>query len=96
MGKLWDQIRRAVSDEFFVVGDHADERMRERRIELWQVVGEIDDARLIVEREGDLPYPTAVVEQSLADGTRIRVVWAWLQRRQLAKLVTVHLIQRRL
>ncbi len=91
MGKLWDQIRRAVEEEFFVVGDHADDRMRERMIELWQVVGEIDDAILVAEREGDLPNPTVVVEQFLADGTPIRVVWAWLPRRQLAKLVTVHL-----
>ncbi len=44
MGKLYDRIRQAVEREQVIIGDHADERMLERKIELWQVVSEIGSA----------------------------------------------------
>ncbi len=92
MATLFDEIRDAVDDERFIVGNHADERLRQRRIELWQVLAELDEAILVEERPLDAPNPSIVLEQSLPDGTEIRVVWAWIARSRLAKLVTVHFI----
>lgn len=37
MGQLFEDIKRAVRAERYVVSDHADERLRGRKIELWQV-----------------------------------------------------------
>jgi hypothetical protein len=38
---LFDAIRSAVAAERFALTDHADNRLRGRNIELWQVIGEI-------------------------------------------------------
>ena len=92
MGRLFDQIRDAVAQDRFVVGNHADDRMRERGIELWQLTAELDEAVLVEERPADLPNPTIAVEQNLADGTPVRVVRAWIEHLAIAKLVTVHFI----
>ena len=93
MGKLWEQIREAVRRDQLAISDHADERMRERRIELWQLVAEVDEAIVVDERPRSLPNPSVVVAQRLADGTPVTVVWSWLENRQLARLVTIHLMQ---
>jgi hypothetical protein len=92
MGKLLDQIRRAVVNDEFVTSNHADDRLRERKITLWQIIAEIDRAVLIDERPADQPNPTVVLEQQLADGCDVRVVWSWIEDSKLAKLVTVHFI----
>ena len=94
MGQLADNIRKAVRDNRYVIGDHADERLKERRIMDWQVIAGLEDARLLTEREDSLPNPTAEFEASLADGTPIKAVWAWISRLRMAKLVTVHFCPR--
>jgi hypothetical protein len=58
----------------------------------WQIVGAIDDAVLIRERPDNVPNPIAEFEQTLADGTRVKVVWAWIPAAGTAKLVTVHFL----
>jgi hypothetical protein len=90
MPRLFDDIRAAVAAERFVLTDHADNRLRERNIELWQVIGEIDDAWLLAERPNDVPNPCVELQQRLADGTPVKVVWAWVETHRLAVLVTVH------
>jgi Domain of unknown function (DUF4258) len=94
MGDLFDKIIEAVQQERFVVSNHADDRLRERKIVVWQVISEIDHAIIVEERPHDTPFPSAIVEQFLPDGTPIRVVWSWDEPHQLARLVTVHLIDR--
>jgi hypothetical protein len=87
---LFDAIRSAVAAEQFALTDHADNRLRERNIELWQVIGEIDNAWLIAERPADLPNPSVELQLSLPDGTPVKVIWAWVEIHRLALLVTVH------
>lgn len=42
MGKLFDQIRKAVREERFMVGWHADERYEEREVTDWQIVSGLE------------------------------------------------------
>jgi hypothetical protein len=44
----------------------------------------------VEERSWTKPNPSVVVQQLLADGTEVEVVWAWLATSQRAKLVTVY------
>ena len=90
MGKLFDDIRAAVREERFIVGWHADERCEEREITDWQIVAGLEDAELIRERPASKPNPSVVVQQTLADGTDVEVVWSWLSPSRRAKLVTVY------
>jgi hypothetical protein len=90
MGALFDTIRKCVGDGRYVVGVHAAERLEERGILEWQLVDGIATARLLEERPGDKPNPSVEVEQLLADGTAVKVVWSHIIRIDVAKLVTVH------
>ena len=96
MGKLWDQIRRAVNEDRFGVSVHADEQMKDRGIELWQVLEGVDSGKLLRERPKARPNPVVELEHGLADGTVVIAVWAWLGLERVAKLVTVHFIDHRL
>lgn len=90
MGKLLEKIRDAVSDDRFVVSWHADERCEEREISPWQLSAGFDKAVLVRERPQSKPNPSVVVRQSLADGSNVEAVWAWLDESDRAKLVTVY------
>lgn len=90
MGELFDRIRLAVEEDRVVIGNHADNRLRERRIPVWQVVAGIHEAHLIAERLQSKPNPSIEVEQLLPDGTAVKAVWSWLRYNEHAKLVTVH------
>jgi hypothetical protein len=94
MGQLLNQIRDAVKLERFIVSNHADDRLRERSIELWQVLDGVDNARQISERPTDQPHPSVELLQNLADGTDIMVIWFWADFNGVAILVTVHFIDR--
>jgi hypothetical protein len=89
---LLADIRRAVRDERFVVSDHADERLRERKIELWQIIAGVDNGKLLRERLDARPLPTVEIEQVLPDGTTVKAVWGWWAAGNVAKLITVHLL----
>lgn len=89
MGKLFDNIRRAVDEQRYVVGAHAAERLDERGIAEWQVVTGLRDGALVRERPRDRPNPSVEVQQILADGTPVVAVWAWLAAVRESKLVTV-------
>lgn len=94
MGVLFDQIRRAVEQDRFVIGLHAHERIRERQMKVWHIVAGLASGRLLTERPDASPNPVVEVEQILPDGTPILAVWAWLPISRLAKLVTVHYFDR--
>ena len=94
METLFTKIIQAVEADRFIVSNHADDRLRERMIELWQVTSGLEDANLIVERPDDIPNPSVVLEQALPDGTIIRVVWSHIDSRGVAVLVTVHFLDR--
>jgi hypothetical protein len=94
MGALFDQIRAAVREDRVYITDHADERLRERRVEVWQVLAGVEDGELITERPDDTPNPSAEVRQLLPDGTAILAVWAYWRAMAAAKLVTVHFFDR--
>jgi hypothetical protein len=55
MATLFDQIVQAVAAERFIVSNHADDRLRERMIELWQLTSSLDAATFIDERPNDVP-----------------------------------------
>jgi hypothetical protein len=90
MGRLFDSIRAAVSDDRFLVSWHGDERCEEREVAVWQLVAGLSEARLERERPASKPHPSIVVRQELADGTEVEVVWAWMPESRRAMLVTVY------
>jgi hypothetical protein len=45
---------------------------------------------VLVERPRAKPNAVVEVRRHLADGTPVKVVWAWLPMDEMAKLVTVH------
>ncbi len=94
MGQLFDTIRQLVTEEKYVVGQHASERLDERGIMEWQVVAEIEDCELIVERPDATPNPAVEVRVCLPDGTEFKAVWSHLKQSGVAKLVTVHFFDR--
>ncbi len=94
MGRLFEEIRRLVAEERYVVGEHAAERLEERDILEWQAVGGLDDGDSIVERPDADPNPVVEVRERLPDGTEFKAVWSLLRRSGVAKLVTVHFFDR--
>jgi len=49
MGELADNIRKAVREERFVVCEHANKRLRERRMMIWQVAAGLEKSKLLLE-----------------------------------------------
>ena len=90
METLSDVILGLMSSGKYIVGQHAVERLEERKIYEWQVIAGTDDAELIAECPKALPNPTVELLQALPDGTEIKVVWSYLRQSGVAKLVTVH------
>jgi hypothetical protein len=90
MGQLFDTIRQLVSEEKYVVGLHASERLEERGIMEWQAVAGLEDGEVIAERLGASPNPAVEVRETLPDGTEFKAVWSLLRQSGVAKLVTVH------
>jgi len=94
MGNLFSTIRQLVTEEKYVIGEHAAERMEERGFLEWQVVDSLADGILIVERPDAQPNPLVEVTQTLPDGTEFKGVWSYLRGSGVAKLVTVHFFDR--
>jgi hypothetical protein len=94
MGQLFETIRGLVASEKYVVGRHASERLVKRGILEWQVVAGLDDGELIVERPDAKPNPAVEVRESLPDGTEIKAVWSHLHQSGVAKLVTIHFLDK--
>jgi hypothetical protein len=90
MAQLFETIKRLVAADRYLVGQHALERLEERRILEWHAVSGLDDGVLIVERAKAKPHPAVEVRQALPDGTVFKAVWSHLRSPGLAKLVTVH------
>jgi hypothetical protein len=90
VGKLFDEIRRLVAEENYVIGQHASERLEERGIIEWQAVAALDGGKLITERPKDKPNPIVEVREVLPDGIEFKAVWSHLRTSGVAKLVTVH------
>lgn len=90
MGKLLNKICEAVEDDRFIVSWHADERCEERGVTAWQLVAGLEEAELVRERPRSKPHPSVVVREVLPDGSESEVIWAWVEARGQAKLVTVY------
>jgi len=90
MAQLFDTIQQLAAAENKIVGQHASERLEERRIMEWQVVAALADGKLISERPVSKPNPSVEVRESLPDGTEFMAVWSCLRQSGVAKLVTVH------
>jgi hypothetical protein len=82
-------IGLAVAEGRFAVSRHARGRLRQRRIELWQVEAGVADWKVLEVRPTDLPNPSIVAAQSLPDGTGVTTIWAWAVEQNEALLVTV-------
>ena len=94
MGQLFDTIRQLATEEKYVVGEHASERLEERGIMEWQAVAGLKDGEVIAERLDALPTPAVELRESLPDGTEFKAVWSHLRQSGVAKLVTVHFFDR--
>jgi hypothetical protein len=90
MGQLLKTIRRLVSENRYLIGLHALERLEERQILEWQVVSGLEDAIVILARPEAMPNPAVEVRELLPDGTEIKAVWSYLPHSNVAKLITVH------
>jgi hypothetical protein len=90
MADLSNLIRQAVADGRYIIGQHANERLRERKIPAWQVLSGVESGKIIQKRTTAKPNPVIELRQQLADGAQVKVVWAWLAFSKVAKLVTVH------
>ena len=90
MGKLFEQIKRAVEQDRFLVSWHADERFEEREITAWQMVTGLQGAELVRERPRSKPNPSVIVRQYLPDGSEVEAIWSWLAGTGEAKLVTAY------
>ncbi len=94
MGQLFQSIRQLVAEDKYIVGLHASERMEERGIMEWQIVDGLADGKLMTERPDAIPNPAVEVRESLPDGTDVKAVWSYLRQSGVAKLVTVHFLDR--
>jgi hypothetical protein len=92
MGKLFDEIRAAVREDRWLVSWHADERCEERGVTVWQLVAELDRAKLVEERPDTRPHPSVMVREVLPNGEEVEVIWSWLPQSRRAKLVTVYFL----
>jgi hypothetical protein len=90
MKNLFSTIQELVDSGNYVIGAHAAERLDERGIMDWQVVGGLSAGVLLRERPNAQPNPAVEVEILLEDGTPIKSVWSLLRQSGVAKLVTVH------
>jgi hypothetical protein len=90
MGRLFEKIRRAVSEDQFLISWHADERCEEREVTAWQIVAGLETATLVRERPRSRPNPSVVVRQELEDGSTVEAIWSWLESDSRAILVTVY------
>ena len=90
MPKLFTTVRQLVSENKYVIGIHASERLEERGIMEWQAVAGFDEGKLLVERPDAKPNPVIEVLETLPDGTEFKAVWSHLRQSGVAKLVTVH------
>ena len=52
----------------------------------------IEHGHSVRERPDGHPYPVVEVEETLADGTRVLAVWAYMDSVDYAKLVTVYFL----
>ncbi len=94
MAQLLDTIRQLVTEEKYIIGDHASERLEERGIMEWQAAAGLKDGKLIAERPNATPNPAVEVREWLPDGTEFKAVWSLLRQSGVAKLVTVHFFDR--
>jgi len=94
VGQLFDTIRQLVTEEKYVIGQHASERLEERGIMEWQAVAGLEDGTLIAERPEAAPNPAVEVRETLPDGGEFKAVWSYLPHSGVAKLVTVHFFDR--
>ncbi len=94
MSLLFDKIRQLVSEEKYVIGLHASERLEERGIMEWQAVDGLEECELLLEKPKATPNPAVEVLETLPDGTEFKAVWSLLSQSGVAKLVTVHFFDR--
>jgi hypothetical protein len=63
MEQLFNTIRQLVTEEKYVVGQHASERLEERGIMEWQAVAGLEDGELIAEKPDAEPIPAVEVRE---------------------------------
>lgn len=90
MGRLFEKIRAAVSEDRFIVSWHADERCEERGVTPWQLIAGLEEAEVLRERPRSIPHPSVVLRQVLVNGSEVEAIWSWMGHSGRAKLVTVY------
>lgn len=76
MGQLFDEIRQLVTEERYIVGQHASERLEERNIMEWQVVAGIEEGTLIAEH----PNPRALARWYGNKGRLVPFAAEWCRK----------------
>ena len=83
-------IASAIGNENYLVSLHAQRRLRQRGIELWQIEAGVTGWIVEEVRPDDLPNPSMVCKQTLPDGAEVTVIWAFVPEDGQALLVTVY------
>ena len=94
MRKIELRIRKAIKAGRWVFTDHAEERLAERGIEEWQVVEGVGPGETLEVHPESKPHPKVLIRQSLADGSTVVTVWAYLKSINSAALITVYFVSR--
>jgi hypothetical protein len=76
VGQLFRKIVDAVSNDRVMVSVHADDRLRERHLLIWQVASGIEDGKLLHEHPNAKLFPRIEVEQLLAEAMKMKAVWS--------------------
>ena len=71
-----------------MISVHAQERIEERQIELWQIEVGLSEGTVIAQDGDAEPNPVIRVQFELPDGSPAEAVWGWLETSQQAVLVT--------
>ena len=87
--ELLSLIREAVEEERYEISIHADNRIEERGMMVWQATSGLREATLLEAEPGDRPWPSVLVSQLLPDGTEALAKWSYRSRDGMARLVTI-------
>jgi len=88
--ELLKTIREAVEEDRYELSIHADNRIEERGLMVWQIASALSDAKVLKARLDDRPWPSLLVSQILPDGTEVHAKWSYRSHDKMARLVTVY------
>ena len=88
--ELLARIRQAVAEDRYEISIHADNRIEERGMMVWQVASSLHEGTLLEVEPNDRPWPSVLVSQFLPDGAEVYAKWSYRSWDRMARLVTIY------